>query len=63
MIFTPPPHPILLIAPLPALGNVDNDDDDGSGDGGGGGEQPAIGRGGEAATKTTQRNSTAAVGG
>ena len=26
-------------------------------------QQPAIGRGGEAATKTTQRNSTAAVGG
>ena len=26
-------------------------------------QQPAIGRGGEAATKTTQRNSTSAVGG
>jgi hypothetical protein len=37
LIFTPP-HPILLIKPLPVRGDVDvDDDDDGSGDSGGGG--------------------------
>ena len=36
MIFTPP-YPILLIAPLPARGDIDNNNEGGSSDGGGDG--------------------------